>query len=76
VYATHYISALLSISALLRDERDPSRQYLAYMNRSKLDGLRGWLQGVKRHFVEGRVRSSAEALFETQRQRIEGTSVP
>jgi hypothetical protein len=76
VYATHYISALLSISALLRDERDPSRRYLAYMNRSKLDGLGGWLHGVKRHFVEGRVRNSAEALFEAQRQRIEATSVP
>lgn len=76
VYATHYVNALLSISALVRDERDPSRRYLVYVNRSKLDGLRGWLRGVKRHFVEGRVRQSAEALFEVQRQRIEGIQAP
>jgi hypothetical protein len=71
VYATHYVNALLSISALMRDGRDPSQRYLVYVNRSKLDGLRGWLRGVKRHFVEDRVRQSAEALFEVQRRRIE-----
>lgn len=76
VYATHYVNALLSISALVRDERDPSRRYLVYVNRSQLDGLQGWLRGVKRHFVEGRVRKSAEELFDAQRRRIEGTQAP
>jgi hypothetical protein len=71
VYSTHYVNALLSISALLRDERDPSRRYLAYVNHSTLDGLQGWLRGMKRHLVEGRVRDTAEALFEAQRQQIE-----
>jgi hypothetical protein len=74
VYATHYINALVSISALVRDDRDPSRRFLVYVNRSKLDGLGGWLRGVKRHFVERRVRESAEALFEAQRQQIEGSA--
>jgi hypothetical protein len=73
IYATHYINALVSISALVRDDRDPSRRFLVYVNRSKLDALGGWLRGVKRHFVESRVRDSAEALFEAQRQQIEGS---
>lgn len=78
VYASHYINAWVSLSALVRSE--DGRRYLVYVNRSKVDGLDGWLGGLKRYFVERRVRASAEALFALQRRRLEqwevGESAP
>ena len=71
VFATHYVDGSLSVSALLSDPADPSRRYLAYVNRTAVDALGGWLTGIKRFFLERRVRGAARALFHTQRERIE-----
>jgi hypothetical protein len=70
VFATHYLNASLALSVLPEDAGAVG--HLAYLNRTQADGLGGWLSGLKRFFVERRVRSSAKAIFERQRRRIEG----
>jgi hypothetical protein len=71
IFATHYLNGSLSTSALLRDPADPSRRYLVYLNRSASDALGGFLSGLKRFFVERRIRSSARAAFERLKRRME-----
>ena len=70
VFSTHYINGSLAITALLRDPSDPSVRYMAYLNRSAVDGLGGFLSGVKRFFIERRIRGAAKAAFERLKQRI------
>jgi hypothetical protein len=70
VYASHYLNGSLSLSALVGD-RGGSRRYLAYATRAHVDGMPGWLSGLRRLFVERRVRRRAAAAFEEQRRRIE-----
>ena len=70
VYASHYLNGSLSLSALVGD-RGGSRRYLAYATRAHVDGMHGWLSGLRRLLVERRVRRRGAAAFEEQRRRIE-----
>lgn len=70
VFSTHYINGSLAITALLRDPANPSVRYMAYLNRSAVDGLGGFFSGLKRFFVERRIRGAAKAAFERLKQRI------
>jgi hypothetical protein len=70
VFATHYINGSLAITALLRDPADPAVRYMAYLNRSAVDGLGGLFSGLKRFFIERRIRGAAKSAFERLKQRI------
>lgn len=70
VYASHYMNGSLSVSALI-NTADDSRRVLAYLTRAHVDGLDGWLSGVRRFLVERAVRQRGAAAFERQRTRIE-----
>jgi hypothetical protein len=70
VFATHYINGSLAMTALLRDPADPSVRYMAYLNRSAVDGLGGFLSGLRRFFIERRIRGAARSAFERLKQRI------
>jgi hypothetical protein len=70
VFASHYINGSLAVSVLFRD-RTKSRRYLAYANRLHVDGLNGWLGGLRRLLIERSVRGRGAAALDKQRQRIE-----
>jgi hypothetical protein len=69
IFATHYVNGALALTALVRDAS--GRRYMVYLNRVSADGLTGFLSGVKRFFIERRVRAGARAAFDLMRQRIE-----
>lgn len=69
VFATHYVNGSIAMTLLARD--GTGRRYLLYLNRSTIDGLEGFLSGLRRFFVERRVRSGAGALFERLRMRLD-----
>ena len=70
VLATHYISG--SLALMILTPAAPAR-YLVYVNWTAVDGLDGFLSGLRRYFVERRVRSAARDAFETFKKRIEAT---
>lgn len=70
VYASHYLNGSLSLTVLVGD-RGGSRRYLAYATRARIDGLQGWLSGLRRLLIERSVRRRGAAAFEEQRRRIE-----
>ena len=70
VYASHYLNGSLSLSALVHDPGS-SRRHLAYATRVHVDGMQGWLSGLRRLLIESRVRRQGAAAFEEQRRRIE-----
>jgi hypothetical protein len=55
VFASHYVNGSLSLSVLVAD-RARSRRYLAYVTRAHVDGVNGWLGGLRRLFIESSVR--------------------
>jgi hypothetical protein len=70
VFASHYLNGSLSLSVLVAD-RAGSRRYLAYVTRAHVDGIDGWLSGLRRLFIERSVRRRGAVAFEEQRRRIE-----
>jgi hypothetical protein len=71
IFATHYVNGSLATSALVRDPENPSRRYLVYLNRSASDALGGFLAGLKRFFVERRIRGAARSAFDRLKRRFE-----
>jgi hypothetical protein len=69
IFATHYINGVVSMTALLANQTSGPR--LLYLNRISADGLGGFLSGIRRFFIERRVRSGARAAFDWMRHRIE-----
>jgi hypothetical protein len=70
VFATHYVTASLGLTALVRDA-DGSR-YLVYMNRSEVDVLGGVFGGLARTFMERRLKSESAEILRGLRTRLEG----
>lgn len=70
VFGLHYTDASLGLTALLADGAS-SRQYLAYVNRTFVDGLEGPLGGLKRLIVERRMREDTRRVFATQVDRLQ-----
>ena len=71
IYATHYFYASLGLTAIIRGE--PGRNnYLAYLNRSEVDVLRGMFGGLIRWFVQRRLRDEAADVLNGLRRRLEG----
>lgn len=74
VYATHYMSGSLAVTAIIGREGRP--RYLAYLNRSRVDVLDGMFGGLVRRIVERRLRDEAGLIVEGLRTRLEGGEPP
>lgn len=59
LYASHYFEGSLGLTAAMDDRSDPSHpgMYLVYLNRSRIDLLNGFLGGLRRAIVRGRLES-------------------
>ena len=72
IYASHYFEASLGLTALVHGPAaDPSHTYLIYLNRSRADGLRGPLSGMKRALIGSSLREGARKNMDIIRQRLE-----
>jgi hypothetical protein len=70
VYASHYLTASLSFTAI-SDASDSASRYLVYARRSRADVLTGPFAGLIRRTVERRIRSEGPALLDRLRRRLE-----
>jgi hypothetical protein len=70
VYATHYLTASLSVTSITPAAGDSPR-YLVYARRSRSDVLGGVLGGIIRRVIERRIRSEAPAVLDRLRRRLE-----
>ena len=55
IYASHYFDASLGLTFVLDDPDSPGTMYLAYLNRSRIDLLGGFLGGIRRMVLRGRL---------------------
>ena len=70
VFATHYLTASLSLTALTRPAAD-GRRYLLYLRRSRADVLGGTFGAMVRRIIERRVRAEAPGVLDALRRRLE-----
>ena len=70
VYATHYLTASLSLTSIT-PARDGSPRYLVYARRSHADVLSGTFGALIRRLIERRIRSEAPAALDGLRRRLE-----
>ncbi len=73
LYASHYFEGSLGLTVLI-DDGEPSYGrgcWMVYMNRSRADGLGGWLASVKRAVVARRLSSGMTREIERIRSRLE-----
>jgi hypothetical protein len=70
IFATHYINASLGVTAIIRGEAG-AHNYLAYLNRSKVDVLGGMFSGLVRKVMERRLRTEALDVLRELRRRLE-----
>jgi hypothetical protein len=75
VFATHYMDASLSVTAIVCDHSTAQR-YMAYLNRTDVDVLGGLWGGMVRRVLERRLRSEAPAILQTLRGRLESGDPP
>ncbi|MEW6319503.1 MAG: hypothetical protein AB1635_00280 [Acidobacteriota bacterium] len=61
IYSTHYFDSSLGLTILVPDPARASAAYLVYVNRSRLDLLRGFWGGFKRAVIRSRTRGAIEA---------------
>jgi hypothetical protein len=70
VYASHYMTGALGLTAIARDAGG-NRHYLVHLNQSRLDVLGGWLGGIVRSMINSRLRGEAGEVVDAVRKRIE-----
>jgi len=70
IFATHYLEGSLGLTIILRDAADGA-SYLAYVNRSQVDLLRGFFGGFMRGVLENRVGRHAPVIVRGLRARLE-----
>jgi hypothetical protein len=75
IFSTHYISASLGVTALLRGEPGASN-YLVYVNRSEVDMLHGMFGGIIRRFMERRLKAETANVLQRLRRRLESGEPP
>jgi hypothetical protein len=73
VYASHYLNAAITITALVKQG---DTRYLVYLNRSHVDAFGGFFGSMVRRVVERRVKGEAPALLQGLRQRLESGDPP
>jgi len=69
VYASHYILASLSFTAIASP--DGAQRYLVYLNRSRSDVFDGLFGGFIRRTIARRLRAEAPHAMHALRQRLE-----
>ena len=74
VFATHYLDASIGVTAIV--EGGSGRRYLAYMNRSDVDGLGGFWGGLARAIIEARVRRDGAKVLREVADRIGRSDAP
>jgi hypothetical protein len=70
IVATHYFEGSLGLTMVLQDPATDVR-YLAYVNRSQLDLLRGLFGGLVRRVLKGRLERQAQQVVRGLRARLE-----
>lgn len=75
IFATHYFEGGLGLTMVLRDATNGTA-YLAYVNRSQVDLLRGFFGGFVRGVLEGRVERQAPLIVGGLRARLESGNPP
>jgi hypothetical protein len=73
IFATHYIEGGLGLTMIVRDGK---ASYLAYLNRSQVDFLRGWFGGLMRGMLEDRLDREAPQVIRGLRTRLESGVPP
>ena len=73
IFASHYITGSLAVTAVIRG---PSGRYLTYLNRSRVDILDGVFGGLVRRIVERRLREEAGDVVDGLRRRLESGDPP
>lgn len=75
IYADHYFEASLGLTVLAAESADPAKPSVsvAYFNRTRTDGLRGWLGSLERSIVERRARAGMIKTLSELRDRLAGT---
>jgi hypothetical protein len=69
VFATHYLTASLGLTAVTRSAH--GSRYLVYVNRSRVDLLDGAFGGLIRSGIERRLRADAPGVLRQLRSRLE-----
>jgi hypothetical protein len=75
IFATHYLEGGLGLTMIVRDARNGAR-YLAYVNRSQVDMLRGFFGAFVRGVLEDRVERQAPLIVRGLRARLESGNPP
>jgi hypothetical protein len=75
IFATHYLEGGLGLTMVLRDATNGT-PYLAYVNRSQVDMLRGFFGGLVRRVLEDRVERQAPLIVRGLRARLETGKPP
>jgi hypothetical protein len=73
VYASHYLTASLSFTAL-GGGRDGTDRYLVYLNHSRSDVLDGIFGGLIRRVIERRLKAEGPAALDMIRRRLESSA--
>lgn len=72
IYATHYSSASLNVTALVpRHGAGGAPYYFVVVNRSSIDALGGFFGAITRKIVESRIRRDTPDIVLSAKQRIE-----
>ncbi len=75
IFATHYVNASLGVTAIVAGGPG-GPNYLAYINRSEVDMLRGVFGGLIRYFMQRRLKAEAAGVLAGLRQRLERGGPP
>jgi hypothetical protein len=73
IFATHYTSASLGVTAILRGR---ATNYLVYINRSHLDLLGGVFGPWKRAMIGSRLKRDTPDVFRALKARLESGLIP
>lgn len=75
IFATHYFEGGLGLTMIVRDGTSGA-PYLAYVNRSQVDLLRGFFGGFVRSVLEHRLERQAPLIVRGLRARLESGKPP
>jgi hypothetical protein len=75
IFATHYLDGSLGITMVLRNTGNDV-PYLVYLNRSRVDILKGFWGGLVRRVLESRVERDAPQIVRGLRARLESGESP
>jgi hypothetical protein len=75
IYASHYFEASLGLTVLIDDPRGSESPgcWVVYLNRSRADGLQGFLSSLKRILVVRRLCSGMRRQIPVTRSRVEAS---